>query len=485
LRLYAVPDRPAQLMVSLHEHLHHELQWSTAWGLVAAMAGLLAGAGIEPDRLRDVAAVANSACRRVHEVFATTISCGVIGIPGGRRMLAGNDRYLSYLDEGLRLGGDPSRWPWQFRESAMQMLLRSLMQPAPLAEIAERGFERITFGALLAEFPDRGGDRGDAWARTLPDDGESMDRLKMWEESVLIPRLQAVAGARLAGHGLTILDEGSYLESVDALRRSFVALGPEDWQVEVLTGHRRMSDEPLGAERESVVLHPAPADVVVITQEDLSARSRAFLFEPDSAVAHVLALYLPRPVLLRQFRGFGGLNAGGPPVLALAGRPMLTEGGGRAVPVALMRAGLRPRQLTEMFSRVPVVVLTCLTATREKANQDIVTELEAVYVLVDLPLNLQVTAWITDGWTVRFRVIDLHGERPLNLIVFALDELPGCWFLDYRGDAGFGELAQLLDRNPGRLASGLTLAESTLAAITSITSWLLAAWWRFEEAEPD
>lgn len=515
LRVFAVPDRQAQLIVSMHEHLHHELQWSTAWGLVAAMAGLLAEAGVDPDRLRGVAAVANSSCRQVHEIFATTISCGVLGVPEGRKLLAGNARYLAYLDEGLRLGGEAARWPWQFRESSVQMLLRSLMQPAALADVAARGFGRVrvrdladppavqpdqrllalaagtggwwddTFGELLAEFPDRGGDRGGAWARTPPDGEAAMDQLKEWEESVLIPRLQAVATARLSDSGFTILDETGYLQAVDALTRSFTALAPAEWQVEVLTGRRRMSQEPLGAERESVMLHTAPAGVAVLSQEDLVTRSREFLFESPDSGPHVLALYLPRAVLMRQFRGFGDLGAGGAPVLSLAGRPVLARENERVVPLALLRPGLRPQQLAGMFSSVPTLVLTSLTALEEREDQESITELEAAYILMDLPLGRQVAAWAADGWTVRFRVVELRGERPLNLIVCGLDGLPGHFFLNYRGDAGFGELAQLLDRNPDRLLSGLVLADQTMTAITAITSWLLAAWWRFEEFGPE
>ena len=103
--------------------------------------------------------------------------------------------------------------------------------------------------------------------------------------------------------------------------------------------------------------------------------------------------------------------------------------------------------------------------------------------LVDLPLRSQVAAWVSDDWTIRFRVLELGSEHPVNLVVFELDQLPTCCFLSYRGDAGFGEFAQLLDRHPDRLLPGLTLDEQTQAEIGSVTSWLLAAWWRIDEVE--
>ncbi|MEV0570316.1 hypothetical protein [Dactylosporangium sp. NPDC050588] len=513
LNVYALPDRPSQLLVSMHEMLHHELHWSTGWGLMAAMAGLLSEADPGLGSLRRVAAAANAACRQVHEVFATTISCGVVGIEQGRRLLDESPVYRAYLDEGLHLGGSADRWPWQFRESAAQVLLRAVMQPTQVAEFAERGLEHLrvkdvsapaayrpdtvlaavtaeagmwwdtVFEELAVEYPDRGGDRGGPWGRSLPDDPEAMERLKAWEETVLIPRLNAVAVHRLRGQGIEVLDETGYLATVDLLRRSFLSLAPPDWQVEVLTEQRRMTQEPLGAERESIVLHATAATVSIIDQDELAERSQEFLFDPPHSDPHVLALYLPRPVLMRQFPRIGDLGAAGPPILALAGRPKRTGTGGRDVPLALMKVGLRPRQLVEMFTSLPTVLLTTLTTTREQDNQQAVLELDRVYVLLDLPLSLQVNAWVTDGWTVRFRVLMLGTEHPLNLVVFELDKLPSCCFLSYRGDAGFSELTQLLDRHPDHLQPGLTVDTTTQAAIGSITSWLMAAWWRIDEVE--
>jgi hypothetical protein len=101
LHVYAVDPGPEQMLVSMHEQLHHELHWSTLWGLTAAMAGLLAEEGVDTDRLNDVATVMNASCRQVHEVFATTISSGVIGLEAAGRLLRGNERYLSYLAQGL------------------------------------------------------------------------------------------------------------------------------------------------------------------------------------------------------------------------------------------------------------------------------------------------------------------------------------------------------------------------------------------------
>ena len=84
LMTHLVPERPAQLLVSMHEQLHEELHWSTARGVTSAIAGLLAGAGTRGDDLRAVALSMNTVCREVHERFATTISSGAVGVPAAQ-----------------------------------------------------------------------------------------------------------------------------------------------------------------------------------------------------------------------------------------------------------------------------------------------------------------------------------------------------------------------------------------------------------------
>ena len=144
LHAYAMPAGDAQLLVSLHEHVHHEFQWSTAWGLVAAMSGLLAAAGVDAQRLGAVAGLANRRAKDVHEVFATTLSVGALGVERSRALLSDNQRYLRYLERGLTLGGDDPTWPWQFRETAARAILVCLMQPHELLDAAARGFEGVT-----------------------------------------------------------------------------------------------------------------------------------------------------------------------------------------------------------------------------------------------------------------------------------------------------------------------------------------------------
>ena len=344
LYTHSIRERPEQLLVSIHEQLHEELHWSTAWGLLAAMAGLLQYEGCGPETLGPVALLMNNSCREVHELFATTVSCGAVGVPRARELLVGNPPYLGYLQDGLALGGAAERWPWQFRESAIQMLLRTLMQPAELSDIAEKGFTRAreqdlmprelhpdvrleavrplaagwweqTFAQVWESHPQRGGDTGGVWARELPDDAAAMEQLKAWEETVLIPALGEAARARMRELGIAVLAQDEYLQVAEELRASFLELAPEDWQVEVFAQRRLLNEEMLGGEREGLKLADSRSRLSLCDAEELSARATEFLLD-DATERYVLALLLDRAVLHRQFAGLDTIPDDGPPLLA-------------------------------------------------------------------------------------------------------------------------------------------------------------------------
>lgn len=506
LHAYAMPAGDAQLLVSLHEHVHHEFQWSTAWGLVAAMSGLLAAAGVDAQRLGAVAGLANRRAKDVHEVFATTLSVGALGVERSRALLSDNQRYLRYLERGLALGGDDPTWPWQFRETAARAILVCLMQPHELLDAAARGFEGVTrrdlgkitgpdvrlarvrdvggwwdaeFEELIRLHPARGGDAGGSHGRVLPEERDAQERLKAFEETVLIPRLTAVARTQLEAMGIACLDDAESRHVIETLGSSFQLLAPTEWRVELLRERRSFVGEPLGAERERILIHnmPAVADVAALDEAD---RAR-FIWHDADGGAVVLCALLTGEALATQF-GLVEL-ADVPTVTCLAGVPHVDEAGCRHVPLALLLPSVTLRAVCEAFVTLPVLVLTSLTALRLPERNEQLLDVEQGFVLVDLPLSLQVARWVADGWTVRYAVLDLGIEQGLILLMLALEELPGVWFLCFRSAAGLGELAQLVDRHPGGLMPGLNPDADTLRDVGAVCSWLLAAWWRFQEAE--
>lgn len=512
LMTHRVPERPSQLLVSMHEQLHEELQWSTAWGVTSAMAGLLARAGTRGDELSAVALRMNTFCRDVHERFATTISSGAIGVPAAQVLLAANPLYLGYLTDGLSLGGPSEAWPWQFRESAVQMLLRMLMQPAELADVAERGFGRLvmadigteavhpdlrlaavrdlacgwwdeTFAEVLAAHPLRGGDTGGEWERQLPEDAYAMEQLKEWEETILIPALAETAQHRLKAAGFSVLGQDEYLEVVEALRASFTEHAPDDWQVEVFVDRRRMREEMLGAEREELRLADERACLAICDADELPDRANSFLLRGSDG-PHILAVLLDRDVLQRQFAGLENIPREGPPVLAMMGPPDIDHNG-RRVPIALMRPDLTAQELAAMFSSLPMLTLSSLRTSLHDGAREQVLNLDEAYMLVDLPLRTQVASWIKQVGRVRLRVTDVHGQQPMNLIVLRPDRLQSLWMLCFRSDAGIGELAQLLDRYPGQLTADLEIPGDVVRRIGMLAAWIHGAWWTLEEIPPD
>lgn len=506
LHAYRIVDRRAQLLVSMHERLHHELQWSTVWGVTAAMAGLLASVGVDSERLRPIAEHSNGSARMVHELFATTVGVGVVGVPEGRRLIGSNATYRDYLESGLKLGGPPDRWPWQYRESAIQMLLRSMMQPVALARLAERGLSRLRlrdlaeidqypdrtlsqvtanagcwwsdcFEEISRQHPTRGGDRGGTWERILPDDLAGMDALKTWEETVLIPAIELVARRRLSELGIEVLDRDQYLASVEALTASFQQLAPEDWNVEILTGQRRLTREPLGAERETVRLRERRYSLHIVEPADFDEQAARFLHHVPRP--HVLAVYMLTDVLGRQFDNTNWLPAGAGPLLAIAAAPQGVE-----VTMAALDRAVTPRELTEMF-RLPVTMLTTLTTTREREFRSHILALDEAIVLVDLPLRLQIDAWLELDDVVRFRVIPLEGAVALELSVFWVETVPNCWFINIRSQEGFAEIAQLLDVHGDKLVPNLNIPESVVASIHSAAQWLLTSFTTISEIPND
>jgi hypothetical protein len=511
LYTHSIRERPEQLLVSIHEQLHEELHWSTAWGLLAAMAGLLQYEGCGPETLGPVALLMNNSCREVHELFATTVSCGAVGVPRARELLVGNPPYLGYLQDGLALGGAAERWPWQFRESAIQMLLRTLMQPAELSDIAEKGFTRAreqdlmprelhpdvrleavrplaagwweqAFAQVWESHPQRGGDTGGVWARELPDDAAAMEQLKAWEETVLIPALGEAARARMRELGIAVLAQDEYLQVAEELRASFLELAPEDWQVEVFAQRRLLNEEMLGGEREGLKLADSRSRLSLCDAEELSARATEFLLD-DATERYVLALLLDRAVLHRQFAALDTIPEDGPPLLAIAGPPVL-RGEERHLPMALMRPDVTPSVLLGMFSSLPVLTLSSLRSSLHDATRLALLQLEEAYVLVDLPLRLQVASWIEQAGRVRLRLIELTGARPMNLVVLQPDGLPSLWMLAFRSDAGTGEIAQLLDRHPGRLTADLDIPVQIARRVGIVAGWIHGAWYLLEEMPP-
>jgi hypothetical protein len=136
-----------------------------------------------------------------------------------------------------------------------------------------------------------------------------------------------------------------------------------------------------------------------------------------------------------------------------------------------------------MFANTRHSTLTSLRTTRKRANQQLVLDTSCLMILVDLPLRTQVASWLRISEEIRFRVVQIESQHHLNLVVFHLAALPNCWFLSYRSDAGFGELAQLLDKYP-ELQPSLEIPSHEMTVVTSVSTLLTSSWFALKEIDP-
>ena len=201
----------SQRVVTQHEHAHHHLQSSSAWGMAMIASAVVDDAGVAADQTWIMLA---QRCRDVHEMFATYVSA--TAIDEGLEHYRGNMVYLRYyglateLINGLTLSQTGQR-------RAIEDLSRALMSPAWLAKLdfgqvrqlsalPEQcpdgpdtrlaaltqiiGAEKLTanFLAELFETADDSRDRWDPLAATLSGRGidcPSLDELTEWTAAMV------------------------------------------------------------------------------------------------------------------------------------------------------------------------------------------------------------------------------------------------------------------------------------------------------------
>jgi len=258
------PDE--QLMVETHEGLHHELQASTGYGLIAAMAAQLAGRGVRRYALREVFQDMVDRSRQVHEVFATTLSAYVTGVDRTRQLLADNPDYAEHLATGLDLSGVGV--PDRFRATVAAAVLRCCMAPATVKTVIAGGFATLHRGALadpgfapdarlarLRELQPPGG-----WERLL------QDRTDPAED--VMRECYEHARRVLDRAGLPSVTWSEQAEVAAALRSAVAAIDTElADRLNIVTERRPLLDDGLEYDRQKVVLRERlPAQVVALDE---------------------------------------------------------------------------------------------------------------------------------------------------------------------------------------------------------------------------
>lgn len=128
INLHTLPEA-AQRVVTQHEHAHHHLQSSTAWGVAMVAAAVVDQSG----RAAESAWIGLAQrSRRVHEMFATYHSA--LTVDDGLEHYRGNMQYLQFYGWGSTLVDGLNCSPTGHRR-AIEDLSRALMSPSPLTDL--------------------------------------------------------------------------------------------------------------------------------------------------------------------------------------------------------------------------------------------------------------------------------------------------------------------------------------------------------------
>jgi hypothetical protein len=488
-------------MTEMHEALHHDLQWSSGWGLLSSGVGIMARIGFRPLAFRELFLRMVDLSRETHETYATTISATIGGIDNAHALLTGNSDYLAYLDRGLALVDVPGAWPWQFRSAAIDAVLRVCMRPAASLDLLRRGFQHLSsddilpdrdgpdqrlvmfermggpgswtppFERLIAEFPDRG---GDTEAARAPIDSPAFDRLRRFEEEILAPRCYAHVCEVLERAGMPSVGSRQQSALATAFRPAITEMNPEIAPLLTLVTERRPPhEEMLELHRQRIWLRePLSAEVVPPgAQHD----PKAFRLIDSAERSFACGLWLDRTVAAGQFDL--GDQVVPDPLAALA-----------VVDGSRIRLGLLPPDTTPTACQavapdVPLVVLTTHHSLARHANMlAMLQTIEPVFVLLDLPVDRHVRQWVSSGIRVRMATVDLGG---LTLLVLAISRNHPFRFLCIGTPGGVYVLAdQLSRRYPKQVVPDPALLDEHRFATERAVEFILGTWHLLKQGGP-
>jgi len=505
-------DPDEQSMTETHEALHHDLQWSSGWGLLSSGARLLARTGFRRHTLDELFLEMVELARHTHETYATTFSATRDAVELAYAMLAGDPEYLGYLDRGLALVDVPDGVPWQFRSAATSSVLQVCMRPAVTLSLLQRGFRTLAradmaperdspdhrlaafeqaggpgswqpvFDQLMAEYPDRGGD-ADHDHRSMSIESPEVDRLRRFEEEILMPRCYAHVCSVLDGVGLNSVGSRQQSLLATAFKSAITDVVAEfAARIDLVTERRPLFEEALEYHRQRIWLRePLPADV---TRPEQTLRDTSwFRSNSGTGQSFVCGLWLDRLVAQEQFNlgstevpdSFAALTA---VTHDNAGRPRIQLG--------LVPPGMTPTAAQRTLHGAPLLVLTTHHSLARHAEMLAVLQtIEPVFVLMDLPIARHVKQWIAGGVPVRMAVTDLdhlfaetQQRHPgLTLVVFTVTRNHPFRFLCIGANGGVRSLAdQMRRRYPDEIAEDDALIEEHREAMRLAVEFVLQSW---------
>ncbi|MGV0041664.1 hypothetical protein [Mycobacterium colombiense] len=456
------------MLVELHEGLHHELQSSTPWGLVCAVASALAAEGFRTSDLSDLTVRMIDASRLTHETFATVISGLAVGESETVELLLGNPLYSQYFDDGLALVARDSAPHSQLYCAAVSALLRVCMSPAGMFGLVERGFHHMhgdgvgspqdSPDARLAAYRTLGGPSSwrDVFAELfdthrarfrveherLPDEhSEEFADLRVLEEEILLPSCYRHAQRVLEQAGMESVPIGKQLQFTQALKSAVEQVDPAFGQrLRVVAERRSVAEDMLEFDRQQIVLRQR---LPVSTEAFTGAPGQLAAYRVDDPVTpYACAIWVSRRAAAKQWDVSGMIEV--PDTLvALVQSTAASNGDGASL--AIFTGTPSPRQVqTFVGEELPVVALTTHSSLADQSLQALLSRVTPVFVVMDLPIAWHVNHWLDQGAAVRFAVSPLTGvpKAELWLAAFMLDTTPGMVFLNMGSSAAISLLSE-------------------------------------------
>lgn len=500
--LGALTGTREQLLVEFHEGLHHELQASSAWGLVCAIASALARGGFRTSELNAMALRMIEASRLTHETFATVISGLAVGEAETSELLLGNRLYSQYFDEGLALVSRDSAPNSQLYYAAVTAVLRVCMNPSAMVGFVERGFSQLNAfdprldqaspDARLSAYRALGG--AHSWQNVFAElfethrlrfrvEGELLPEehsgefteLRAFEEEVLLPSCYRHAQHVLDRAGLESVSVGKQSAFARALKSAAGEVDPAlGRRLRVVTGRRSVAEDMLEFDRQQIVLRTrllAHAEAFTGTPRQLAA------YQIDEPVTpHTCAVWVSRSAATKQW----DLSAAEVPDVFAALVQGTATRDGDGVSFAIFDGTPSPRCVqTRVGEALPVVVLTTHSSLVDRSLQALLSRATPVFVVMDLPIAWHVNHWVDQGGEVSLAVSPLTGvpTAELWLAVFTIDTTPGFVFLCIGGSAAVSLLAK---RIRDRHTTGVTVDPDILlhnrAGIDLAVSLIFSLW---------
>lgn len=499
-----------QSFVEMHEGMHHELQTSTGWGLVCALAAGLVERDYRTDALRPAFECMVESSRGVHEMFATAISSFVVGMDLARELLIDNLTYSDYLRQAYALVPRDQAPSTQFHQAAVIAVLRAAMSPASALALLDIGYDKLgpqsvqelhntpdrriaayraspmvaAWGPMLAnlaaEHPEQvSGPWSDDPSAAAPDEtsAEFNDR-RRFEDEVLLPACYSHVEKALQEAGYPTIRFGSQAELALRVKATVGDVDPElASRLRLITDRRPVADDGLQYDRQQLVLRDRLT--AAVRTYTASAADREFLAWQSSFGSTMLGVWVSAAVARKQW-SFDphDIDVLPDPLRALVQAGFDSATGEPLVALALLDA-VTPRQVqTAIGAATPLVVLTTHSSL---ANEELGGELgqvEPVFVLMDLPIAHHVDEWIAQGRRVTMAASHLVGTPgELWVLAFAIDQAPAFTFLSLNGQTATSMLIERLRRSHGDdlSISAEILARHEVGANLAITK-ILALW---------